>query len=477
MDLHETLKKSFGFNEFRGSQKQVIENALNKQSSLVLMPTGYGKSLCYQMPAMILKETVLVISPLIALMQDQVSKAQQLGLRADFINSSISSQERSKRYEKLEKGQYQLLYVTPERFRKPEFISAIEKIKISLLVVDEAHCISQWGHDFRPDYSRVGEFYKFLEEPPVMALTATATPAVQVDIQKVLGAKNIQIFKEDLQRPNLAVKVTELVSQPEKLAQLAEDLKVEEPTIVYFSLINTLHEAAEALRAKGLKPVLYHGQLNPERRRQALKYFQTEENPLLLATPAFGLGIDRADIRRLIHFEMPGSIEAYFQEIGRAGRDGKPSHCEFYFDEDDVSIQMEFIKWSHPQPDFIQSVYRLIESNPDKIKAEGLDYMRGQLHFYNKRDFRLETSLNLLEHWEVIRREVDGRPAEILSEIPTEMLNPEACKLRERQAHERLLAMLRLAKQEEGCRLETIYEYFDLKNTGPCGKCDLCLKT
>lgn len=475
--LHKNLAEHFGFAEFRGDQEAVIATVMTGGSALVLMPTGMGKSLCYQLPAMILPGLTLVISPLIALMQDQVDQAKKHGLKASFIASTLSKEERDRRYQQLASGELKLLYVTPERFRKPEFLAALGAQVVSLLAVDEAHCISQWGHDFRPDYSRVGEFRALLKNPPTLALTATATLPVQKDILTQLQIEDAQIFSHDLERPNLALNIHDVYGMDEKIRGLVA-LRYQNPgpAIIYFSLIQTLYKASSELAKLGLNHLIYHGQLSPEDRKRNQRQFLESDHEMILATPAFGLGVNKADVRLLGHMEMPGSIEAYFQEVGRSGRDGKPSSCHLFYDQEDVSIQMDFLKWANPDASFISQVYRLIASGGPGLQDEGMDYLRKQMNFYNSRDFRVETAVNVLERWGCLaqdsRTKFGYRPIE---EPTAEMLDEHSQKNRVRVQNEKLLEMVRLATQAEGCRMQTVLEYFGHK-ADHCGICDLCIR-
>lgn len=474
--IQKTLKTHFGYAQFRGEQQAVLETILAGGSGLALMPTGMGKSLCYQLPAFHLADLVLVISPLIALMQDQVDKARKLGLDAVFINSSLDKNERERRQEQLRQGRFQLLFVTPERFRKPEFVELIKGRKVGLLAVDEAHCISQWGHDFRPDYSRLGEFKEMLGDPPTLALTATATPAVQQDILQQLRLPKAPIFSAGIERPNLSLNVHDVYGLDEKLRGMA-GLRIQKPgpAIFYFSLIQTLYKASEQLNRLGLEHLVYHGQLPAEVRKNNQRSFIGSPDALILATPAFGLGVDKPNIRLLVHTEVPSSIESYYQEVGRAGRDGESASCHLFFDQDDISIQMEFIKWANPEPEFVRQVYNLIEAGGPGLAEDGMDHLRAQLNFYNKRDFRVETAVNLLERWDCVcedRSRLGVRP--VRAPTTEELLELQA-KKRIQSGSQKLLEMVHLAGQQEGCRLLEIYRYFGHQGL-PCGVCDLCLR-
>ncbi|OQW49321.1 MAG: hypothetical protein A4S09_12460 [Proteobacteria bacterium SG_bin7] len=474
--IKEVLAEVFKLASFRGDQEAIILRTLKGQNSLIIMPTGMGKSLCYQLPSRLLSGLTLVVSPLIALMKDQVDQAQKLGLRATFINSSLDRSEREKRYKKLDGGEYELLYVTPERFRKTEFCQALKKNKVRLLAVDEAHCISEWGHDFRPDYTKLKEIRNFLGSPPTQALTATATAEVQVDIVKQLGLgeEDIKVFAAGIERPNLYLEMDDLYGWDQKLKVFLEwSGRIAGPKIAYFSLVSSVEKFAQELSKKKINFCIYHGQMSPKDRKRQQEEFLQSKDALILATPAFGLGINKPDIRGVAHLELPGSIESYYQEIGRAGRDGSPANTIMLYDEEDISIQMDFIKWTNPEPNFLWRCYRLIEKNPDKVKSGGLDYLREQLNFYNKRDFRVETAVNLLEHWGFIAREDRGKGISVLEEPNGEMLDEKLAQARFKGQNMKLLEVVNLVKSEE-CRKKIIYKYFGVA-AGDCGNCDNCL--
>lgn len=366
---------NFGLNEFRRGQKQVIDAVMGGKDTLCIMPTGGGKSLCFQLPTIARDGITIVISPLIALMTDQVRSLHERDIPATFINSSLTPEQQQARISDMIAGKYKLIYIAPERLRSNSFMRAVNRIHVQLLAVDEAHCISQWGHDFRPDYARLGGFRKRLGNPQTVALTATATTLVQQDIVDILELEEPARFVTGFARENLCLRVNSPNGNADKDDQLVEFLKSHPGCgIIYASTRKNCEHLVELLGEEvNRKFAFYHAGLPSDQRRKVQERFMTGEIEVIVATNAFGMGIDKADLRFVVHYNLPGSIEAYYQEAGRAGRDGKPSECLMLYSFQDKFIQEFFIENSYPSKDTIREVYeylRGIPSNPIEMTLQ-----------------------------------------------------------------------------------------------------------
>ena len=366
-DALTSLREHFGFSDFREGQREVIAAILAGKDSVVVMPTGSGKSLCYQLPAMMFTGATIVVSPLIALMKDQVDALRARDLPATFINSSLGEREQWSRIDALRKGRFKLVYVAPERFRSSRFLEALKSINVSLFAVDEAHCISTWGHDFRPDYLRLKGVVEALHAAghgaQTVALTATATPYVRSDIIQQLGLTRPETFVSGFDRPNLTIDVVHTEKEREKIARIKRLAKTHEGSgIIYAATRKAVEQVALELQGQGLSVSAYHAGMGDSARVKAQEDFMTGRTQMIVATNAFGMGIDKPDIRFVAHYQMPGSIEAYYQEIGRAGRDGLVSSCVLLFNYADKNTHDFFIEGSYPSVELVRDVYNALVS-------------------------------------------------------------------------------------------------------------------
>lgn len=442
------LSEFFGYDNFRSGQLEIIEAVIKYNNVLAVLPTGAGKSICYQIPALLSENFSIVISPLIALMKDQVDRLNSRKEVAAFINSTMSYSEAEEVLNKISLGSIKLLYLAPEKIESLKFAERIKELKPKNLFVDEVHCISEWGHNFRPSYLRIKEFIDHIGIKKISAFTATATPEVREDIVTQLDFKDAKIFVRGFERENLNLRTLHLKKKKEKCFELLKEIPG--PAIIYTTSRKKTEEVAEFLNLKGIRCNYYHAGLTAPERRRVQEEFIQSRTEIIAATNAFGMGIDKSDIRLIIHFNTPGSIESYYQEIGRAGRDGKESFCYLLHDESDMAIQNFFISNSHPNKELIQKVYKAIcdynriavGSITDKelivdrdyiSKYSGLEISSGLLHSALKylensgylrkvSEFDKKDSIQLLFVKEELRQFIQNSPYQELANILVSLL-------------------------------------------------------
>ncbi|WP_434302099.1 DNA helicase RecQ [Clostridium botulinum] len=359
------LKKHFGYNEFRKAQEKVIESILKKEDTVAIMPTGAGKSICYQIPALIFEGVTVVISPLISLMKDQVDSLKEVGIEATYINSSLNNLEIEERIFNAREGLYKLIYIAPERLESDSFVRSLNNLNIALVAVDEAHCVSQWGHDFRPSYTKISDFIRKLSKRPIVtAFTATATETVRRDILNSLELQNPKVFVTGFDRENLSFSVIKGEDKEKFIFGYLES-NIGKVGIIYTSTRKEAESLYNKINKKGYKVGVYHAGLNDEERKKTQEDFSFDNIEIIVATNAFGMGIDKSNVRFVIHHNIPKNMEAYYQEAGRAGRDGEESECILLFSPNDIRLQKYFIDESFLSPERKNNEYNKLRAMID----------------------------------------------------------------------------------------------------------------
>ncbi len=466
MEPTEVLQERFGLGSFRPGQPEVIASILEGRPTLAVMPTGSGKSLCYQLPAVMLDGITVVVSPLVALIRDQIRALESRGIAARSITSHDDHSARTRALKEIREGRLDLVYVAPERFRSSAFVEALRAANIAMFAVDEAHCISQWGHDFRPDYARLGDVIAELRPERVAALTATATPAVREDICLRLQLSRPNVIVTGFDRENLELRVVETRKRTAKLARVTEALEAvtSGAAIVYVATRKKADEVASALGDVGFDAHAYHAGMSGSERRRVELHFDAAPRPVVVATTAFGMGIDRADVRAVVHFQIPGAPEAYYQEVGRAGRDGQPAVGLLVWDQADLRHAHLRYERSCPTPEAVEAAFQLIQENG----ALGFEDLVAEVE--NVIGPSARAAVIALEQSGSIRIDANGvRAVEARSQV-----DPKALNERARRERGRLDAMIGYVTRA-ACRRRYLVDYFgDPRRPDACGLCDRC---
>jgi ATP-dependent DNA helicase RecQ len=475
VNIETVLRDTFGFASFRPAQREVIDLIMEGRNVLAVMPTGSGKSLCYQLPALARDGLTLVVSPLIALMKDQIDHLERLGAPASVINSTVPRDVQHSRIERAIRGDLKMLYVAPERFQNEGFRAGIRKARVGMFAIDEAHCVSMWGHDFRPDYLRLRNVIAELGRPQTVALTATATPAVREDIVKQLDMTGALQVVSGFDRPNLFLEVREPSTVAEKVRAIIELCEWAPTGIVYAGTRRNVEDIHRALTRRGLPALAYHAGLSMEERKSVQNRFMKQEAGIIVATNAFGMGIDRADVRFVVHADIPDSLEAYYQEIGRAGRDGQPARCLLLFNYADKWIPENFIDSSHPSPAYLKEAFgRLLATGSPLVVAEKWKKASGRA------DPRFHAAVSLLDRAGFVQRvnTAEGRGVRILRSADRNLTGFNFDELERRREFElrKFGVMLQYASRfRRHCYRSFVLRYFGewtrMKDCGACSRC------
>jgi ATP-dependent DNA helicase RecQ len=472
INIQQVAKERFGYEALRPGQETAVEAVLKGHDTLVVMPTGSGKSAIYQIAAYLIPGATVVVSPLIALQRDQVEAIahQDIG-EAAAVNATLASSKRQETFAQLEEGNLEFIFLAPEQFNLPETLARLEAAKPSLFVVDEAHCISSWGHDFRPDYLRLGQVVEALGHPRILALTATAAPPVRAEIVERLGMRNALTLVQGFDRPNITLKTMRFETEEEKQASLlAHVIQAEKPGIVYVATRKRTEELAKQFQAEGIRSLSYHAGMKATDREATQTAFMQDEVDVLVATIAFGMGVDKPNVRFVFHADISDSLDSYYQEIGRVGRDQAPAQAVLFYNPKDLNRRRFFSKTGQINPTNLEQTLHLLQKYAEPVALKEL---------YRKTDLsqsKLRSAIRYLSELEVIETTTIGKV--YLTEMPDlETVTTAAIESQERrQQFERSrLEMMRSYAELRNCRREYLLNYFGEKFSAPCDNCDNCI--
>lgn len=480
-----TLKRYFGFDSFRENQKDVIDKISKGRDVLALMPTGGGKSLCFQVPALSREGVCIVISPIISLMHDQVQELRRKGVKASVLNSTLDPMEQKDVIKKMINEEIKFIYISPERLKSFDFIEAMKVSNITLIAIDEAHCISQWGHEFRPEYARIDTYIKSVEYSSQfkngriqkIALTATANPEVREEIVSLSGLHNPDIIVKGFDRENLSFHVHTDESKKDKLFTLVRK-NINSPTIVYCSSRKKVDKTYQTLINQGLSVGRYHGGMSKQDREYNQDQFLNDKTTLLVATNAFGMGVDKPNVRLVIHYDMPDTIEGYYQEAGRAGRDSKPSECHLLYSPYDRRLHEFLMDASLPPKHIIKELYSIIKNWEDYIFNPSIDSLK--MVIPSLKESMLGSAFRYLEEAGIINitHIVENNATVPVAEIVNKNADIETIldKISERRIHKmRSIEVMERYCSGNTCLRNYMLNYFGEKKNSPCGRCSSCL--